>query len=76
SSGLDGYSLLGNPTTLIGTLSDIDRSSGIPKEAKNYLRMSFPVSGTTEYVRYVFDNPNDYLGKKVTFSFYAKKNSS
>ncbi|MDT2793253.1 phage tail protein [Enterococcus thailandicus] len=76
SSGLDGYSLLGNPTTLIGTLSDIDRSNGIPKEAKNYLRMSFPVSGTTEYVRYVFDNPNDYLGKKVTFSFYAKKNSS
>ncbi|MDK4351690.1 phage tail protein [Enterococcus thailandicus] len=76
SSGLDGYSLLGNPTTLVGTLSDIDRSSGIPKEAKNYLRISFPVSGTTEYVRYVFDNPNDYLGKKVTFSFYAKKNSS
>lgn len=76
SSGLDGYSLLGNPTTLVGTLSDNDRSSGIPKEAKNYLRMSYPVSGTTEYIRYVFDNPNDYLGKKVTFSFYAKKNSS
>lgn len=76
SSGLDGYSLLGNPTTLIGTLSDIDRSNGIPKEAKNYLRMSYPVSGTTEYIRYVFDNPNVYLGKKVTFSFYAKKNSS
>lgn len=76
SSGLDGYSLLGNPTTLIGTLSDIDRSNGIPKEAKNYLRMSYPVSVTTEYVRYVFDNPNDFLGKKVTFSFYAKKNSS
>lgn len=76
SSGLDGYSLLGNPTTLIGTLSDIDRSIGVPKEAKNYLRMSYPVSGTTEYIRYVFDNPNDYLGKKVTFSFYAKKNSS
>ncbi|GMC00388.1 phage tail protein [Enterococcus thailandicus] len=76
SSGLDGYSLLGNPTTLIGTLSDIDRSNGIPKEAKNYLRMSYPVSGATEYVRYIFDNPNDFLGKKVTFSFYAKKNSS